>query len=140
MPLEGCNLRLLEAPKSTVCHLDACVNAGGLSPWRHFLIPTVSNGLRRAESRGFDFDVEERSIAVQRLNSRLSQFSNKRSNQPQEQGMAKDSPTKSRLRAGSIGGGFNTLRSRAGSILKPKKGFYDQTRAMEGERGPDEAT
>lgn len=98
----------------------------------------MSNGLKRVESRGFDFDVEERSIAVQRLNSRLSQFSNRQKNQAQAQSTPVDSPTKGRLRAGSIGLGLNSLRSRAGSVLKPKKGFYDQTRAMNGERGPDE--
>lgn len=99
----------------------------------------VSNGLRRIESRGFDFDVEERSIAVQRLNSRLSQFSAMRRTQSPEVDQSNDSPTKARLRAGSIGAGLTSLRNRAGSVLKPKKGFYDQTRAMDGERGPNEA-
>lgn len=85
---------------------------------------TVSSGLRRTESRGFDFDVEERSIAVQRLNSRLSAMSRNRSSVAKSTG---------------ISAGLSSLRSRAGSVLKPKtKGFFEQTRAMEGERGPDD--
>lgn len=82
----------------------------------------MSNGLRRQESRGFDFDVEERSIAVRRLNSRLSQFSKPHDMGTFPNATTRDSPAKARLRAGSIGAGFSSLRTRAGSVLRPKKG------------------
>lgn len=97
----------------------------------------VSSGLRRHQSRGFDFDVEERSIAVSRLNSRLSQLSGARA---KDQANLTESPSKRRLRSPSINLGLSSLRSRAGSVLRPKsKGFFEQTPAMEGERGAGEA-
>jgi hypothetical protein len=138
--LAECSPPRLEDRKSTVSQSSCDPGLASSGSYLCLLKSlTVSNGLRRTESRGFDFDVEERSIAVQRLNSRLSQFSATRRSQTGQADRTMDSPTKSRIRSGSIGGGFSNLRTRAGSILKPKKGFHDQTRAMEGERGPDEA-
>lgn len=101
----------------------------------------MSSGIRRIESRGFDFDVEERSVAVARLNSRLSQISGNRSKNASLQVPDVDSPNKRRMRTGSINLGLSSLRTRAGSVLRPKgKGFFEGTKAMEGERGPEDTT
>ena len=110
-----------------------------MSTYPRFTI--VSNGLRRTESRGFDCDVEERSIAVQRLNSRLWRVSATRRSQTGQADRTTDSRTKSRMRPGrtSIGGGFSNLRHRAEAVLKPKDELHDQTRAMEAARGQDKA-
>jgi hypothetical protein len=75
------------------------------------------------------------------MQSRLSQISARR--RALGLGLMTTSPSKNnnkQQRPGNTTSPFNALRERAGSVLRPKKkGFYEQTPQMEGERGPDDS-
>lgn len=77
------------------------------------------------------------------MQSRLSQLASRSrlSIDRMNEGVVRDNTKAStrNRRSGSVSGGFATLRNRAGSVLRPKKkGFMEETPAMEGEVGGDE--
>lgn len=113
----------------------------------------MSTGLAREQSRGFDFDIEERGVAISRMQSRLSEISRQRTSMDRSRASidqpatnTTDSPSKQRFRSGSVHRAMNAMlpnRARSGSLLRPNKdkkdkgkGFFEQTPAMPGETGP----
>ena len=77
----------------------------------------VSTGLTREPSRGFDFTMEEGGVAVQRMQSRLSNASSRRQNRSLFGGSNLGPPAKS----SSNPFGIARIRERAGSVFSPKK-------------------
>lgn len=67
----------------------------------------MSTGLSRDPSRGFDFTMEEGGVAVQRMQSRLSQASSRHTSRPP--------PSKSSVNPF----GISRIRERAGSVFHP---------------------
>lgn len=85
------------------------------SPLPALADPSVSTGVTREPSRGFDFTAEEGGVAMQRMQSRLSQASSHRRNRLLP-------PRSSPLRqSGGNPFGISRIRERAGSVFSPRK-------------------
>ncbi|KAL7423375.1 hypothetical protein Q5752_002678 [Cryptotrichosporon argae] len=97
----------------------------------------MSTGLSREASRGFDFTMEERGVAMARMQSRLSQTSQQRTAAsrlrlftPQRNGDRRGSGSAGAAAATtptSAGFGFGGIRQRAGTILGRNRGARRQS-------------
>ncbi|ORY23821.1 putative phospholipid-translocating ATPase [Naematelia encephala] len=80
----------------------------------------MSTGLTREPSRGFDFTTEEGGVAIQRMQSRLSEIS-ETSRRRSVFRSSKLNPNRDRSSSGTTPFGMSRLRERAGSMLSPRK-------------------
>jgi phospholipid-translocating ATPase len=82
----------------------------------------MSTGLHREASRGFGFTMEEGGVAVQRMQSRLSEHSNRHRNRTAYTLKRLAKPLTLNEDQGATGTSpFGRLRTRAGSILKSSR-------------------
>ncbi|WVF70430.1 hypothetical protein IAT40_005220 [Kwoniella sp. CBS 6097] len=101
----------------------------------------MSTGMTQEPSRGYDFTMEEHGVAIQRMQSRLSQHSSHRSRFMPRKSDPKMVPMSEPfgVTPSSSKGGMARIRERAGSILSRKRAGTDATHHSGGAGGLGES-